>query len=155
MNDYIKIRNALDRLIDAKKDLRKLGVLRSERTIGEYGEWFAEKMTGARRDDSTSRKGYDLLLNGSWRIQVKSHAKGDHNNARWTDWPYIEKVFDELVILVFNKELFLKEAYRMTFEQADSKLRRHLKNPELKWDDCQEFKIKQYPDNLKPFILKQ
>ena len=46
MNDYIKIRNALDRLIDAKKDLRKLGVLRSERTIGEYGEWFAEKMTG-------------------------------------------------------------------------------------------------------------
>ena len=72
MNDYIKIRNALDRLIDAKKDLRKLGVLRSERTIGEYGEWFAEKMTGARRDDSTSRKGYDLLLNGSWRIQVKN-----------------------------------------------------------------------------------
>ena len=108
MNELKAIRAALDNYVTAKSELAKLGILRSERTIGEYGEWFAEILTGATRDSNTSRKGYDLVM-GDKKIQVKSHAKGDKNNARWTDWTYSSKVFDELIILVFNKELFLKE----------------------------------------------
>lgn len=85
MSKYVEIREAINRLVEAKQDLKNLGVLRSERTIGEYGEWFAEKLTGAERKGSTSRKGFDLILNNTWKIQVKAHAKGDGNNARWTD----------------------------------------------------------------------
>lgn len=151
MDNLNEIRKELDNYVKAKRKLTQLGVLRSERTIGEYGEWFAEKLTGGVRNIKTSSKGYDLTK-GTLRIQVKSHAKGDTNNARWTDWTYENKDFDELILLIFNKELVLKEAYSMTYEQACERINQNLKNKVLKWDDYQDYQISKFPSKLNSFI---
>jgi hypothetical protein len=42
----------------------------------------------------------------------------------------------------------------MTYEEAVSKIRTHLKSLELKWDDCSEYRIKNYPEDLEAFILR-
>lgn len=41
MDKLIETRKALDLFVSAKAELTRHGVFRSERTIGEYGEWFA------------------------------------------------------------------------------------------------------------------
>ena len=153
MKDEIsQVREALDEFVRAKQKLRELDAIRSERVTGEIGEWFAEKLTGARRAETTSQTGWDLLL-GDKRIQVKCHAKGDQNNARWTQWTYKDKLFDELIILVFNKELYLNEAYRMTYEQAHVRVKWDQKQVVLRWDDCTDFRIRHFPKELEPFLM--
>lgn len=63
MTKYQLIKTNIELLINAKNQLKELNVLRSERVTGEFGEWFAEELTGAKRAKSTTQKGWDLILN--------------------------------------------------------------------------------------------
>ena len=136
-----EVYDAIESLNRAKEDLRKLDVLRSERLTGEFGEWFAEVFFDAPRADSTSQSGWDLVSRNGDKIQVKTHAKGDNNNARWTEWKYQSKEFDILVILIFTKELKLKEAYRIPYNVAMRHIDFENKQVVLKWDYYPSFSI--------------
>jgi hypothetical protein len=81
---YKKVRSAVQQLIRAKNNLKSLGVLRSERLVGEFGEWFAEQLISGERATSTTQSGWDLICNGK-KYQVKTHAKSESNGARWTE----------------------------------------------------------------------
>lgn len=137
---YALAREAIDHITSGKQALRNLKVIRSERLVGEIGEWFAEELLGAKRADSTSQAGYDNRL-GDLKIQVKTHAKGDDNNARWTEYRYDRGVFDELIILVFSKEFYLKEFYRIPEEIAYNSVDRTKKQTVLKWDNMNSYRI--------------
>ena len=132
---------AIQKLNDAKEELRSLDVFRSERLTGEFGEWFAERLINAKRAASTSQTGWDLLGANGEKIQVKTHAKGDKNKARWTEWNYSAGAFDILMILVFTKEYKLKEAYRIPYQNAEEEIDFEKKQVVLKWDDYSEFNI--------------
>jgi hypothetical protein len=139
-NNYRDVRDALNQIVSAKQILRNLKVIRSERFTGELGEWFVGEMYNALPAASTSQKGWDLML-GDRRIQVKTHAKGDGNNARWTELgKYTEEDFDELIIVVFTKEFSLKELYKVPVKDAIS----HVKGKQrvIGWNDISRFKIK-------------
>lgn len=62
MSVFTEVREALNQLVAAKKRLRALGVIRSERFTGEVGEWFVEMLFDGTRAQRTSQKGWDLLV---------------------------------------------------------------------------------------------
>ena len=142
---YIKIRRALDDLVEAKRKLRECGVLRSERFVGEIGEWFVKSILEAKRAETSSQKGWDLLLDGK-KIQVKTHAKGDDNNARWTEIKYDKEAFDELIVVIFTKEFHLKEFYRIPINIVMQRIVPSGKQKIIKWDDLNDHQVQ--IDNL-------
>ena len=137
---FPEVREQLDSIVEAKRRLRELDVIRSERMVGEIGEWLAESIFGGERVKSTSQKGYDLIGDGR-RVQVKTHAKGDENNARWTEFKYEPGQFDEFVIIVMSKELRLKEVYRIPEEIVFERIDETKKQRIVKWDDYADFGI--------------
>lgn len=151
MKKYQEIKETVQIYIQAKKKLRELDVLRSERLTGEFGEWFAEKLTSANRAPSTTQSGWDLIRDGE-KFQVKTHAKSESNKARWTEWKYSEKKFDFLVLLIFSQELSLREAYIIPYEIAEKRINKNLKQVVLKWDDYADYKISEFPEDLKIFV---
>jgi hypothetical protein len=109
------VRELLVTLYETKAALRKLGVLRSERLTGELGEWLVETAYYGTRAKSTTQTGWDIKVSKGGqevRIQVKAHAKGQKNGARWTD---INRgsldYFERLVIVVLSDDYFVKEWY--------------------------------------------
>lgn len=71
-------------------------------------------------------------------MQVKTHAKSDDNNARWTEIKYTADEFDELIVVVLSKEL-LKEIYRVprdvVLNRAGGKQR------VIKWDNLSDYRL--------------
>jgi len=152
MSEMKEVKEALNQFVEAKQKLRSLDVIRSERVTGEIGEWFAEQLTGAKRAKSSTQKGWDLT-DGKKKYQVKTHAKGDDNNARWTTWKYNNNEFDELILLVFSKEFRLKEAYQIPYKVTQDRVDFSKKRVVLRWDDFKDFKIAISPnDDLAVFI---
>lgn len=133
-DDFSIVRDQLDSIVEAKRRLRELDVIRSERMVGEIGEWLAESILGGERVQSTSQKGHDVIRE-DLRVQVKTHAKGDENNARWTDFKYEPGQFDELVIIVMSKDLKLKEVFRIPEEVVFERIDETKKQRVVNWDD--------------------
>lgn len=126
-DDYIKIRQAIIALASAKKTLRELKVIRSERLTGEIGEFLAGIQLGGEviQADSTSNKGWDLMWRGPnmdkhERIQVKCHAKGPGNKARWTIVKHVDD-FERLIVLVLSHDYHLKEIYNIPTAEVKSR----------------------------------
>ena len=138
--NYTEIRIILDLLAKSKQRLRDLGVIRSERLVGEIGEWFFTAIYGGERAPSTTQKGWDVKLNGK-KIQIKTHAKGDKNNARWTVVEFNGDEFDELVIIVFTKEYYLKEFYRASNKLVLKNIESSGNRKIIKWDKLSKKKI--------------
>ena len=138
--NYKKVKETLYKLANAKQDLRELGVIRSERLVGEIGEWFFTAIYGGKRAQSTTQKGWDVKLNGK-KIQIKTHAKGDKNNARWTVINFCEDDPDELVIVVFTKEFCLKEFYRVSSKVLVNYIETSGDRKIVYWDKIAKWKI--------------
>jgi hypothetical protein len=134
------IRSAINKIVDGKNTLRKLGVIRSERLIGEIGEWIGKSIFGGESAESSSQKGYDLVIDGK-KYQVKAHAKGENNNARWTEFKYEKGQFDYLVIIVMCSDLYLKEVYCIDEETVFSRLNLSKKQRVVDWDNYTDYKI--------------
>lgn len=149
-----EVKKAVQQLVLAKNKLKSLGVLRSERLVGEFGEWFAEQLISGERAISTTQSGWDIICNEK-KYQVKTHAKSDSTGARWTEWKYTKKEFDFLILLIFSSRLFLNEAYIISYEIAERRVNRTRKQIVLDWDDYMDFKILEFPENLKLFLANK
>lgn len=120
--------------------LRELDVIRSERLVGELGEWLAESIFGGQRAESSTQKGYDII-NNDRKVQVKTHAKGDGNNARWTEFKYQRGEFDDFIIIVMTKEFRLKEVYHIPEEVVFERINEAKKQRVLDWDAYPEYSV--------------
>lgn len=139
--EYLKVRKSLDNLAKAKQELRDLHVIRSERLVGEIGEWFFTALYGGERAKSSTQKDWDIVLDGK-KIQIKTHAKGDKNNARWSVLKFNGNEFDELVIIVLSKEFYLKEFFRVEANFLSNLIEKSGDRTIIKWDKLSNYKIK-------------
>lgn len=135
-----QIRRAIDQFVSAKDVLRDLGVVRSERLVSEIGEWFFTALFGGCKADSATQKGWDVSLDNR-KIQIKTHAKGDNNSARWTEYNYTEGACDEVVIIVFTARFYLKEFYRIPISHVVGNLKKSKQKTVLRWNDFAAFRI--------------
>lgn len=138
--EQFQIRAAIDNLVCAKERLSALRVIRSERLVGEIGEWLFTAIYGGTRATSSSQKGWDVKLDEK-RVQVKTHAKGDKNNARWTELNYDNNAFDEIAILVFTRTFHLKEFYRAPSVTVMQRAENSGKQKIVKWDKLKDCRI--------------
>ena len=134
------IRSALDSMVRAKRVLRDYDVTRSERLVGEIGEWLVESIFGGERASSSSQKGYDIIRDDR-RVQVKTHAKGDANNARWTEFKYQKGEFDDFVIVVMSKEYCLKEIFYIPEDVLFERINESKKQRVVDWDQYHDCRI--------------
>jgi hypothetical protein len=108
------VRKCLDQLSAAKSALFNGNVIRSERLTGELGEYLALLQLGGHLATATSNKGWDLITTISGKkdqkVQVKAHAKGRSNTARWSEFTTIS-AFDYLFIVVFSPNYYVRELY--------------------------------------------
>lgn len=143
MIDTALVRNLLDKLYESKTALLQLGVLRSERFTGELGEWLAETAYKGKRAKGTTQKGWDIeAVESGVRslIQVKTHAKGKRNIARWTEVrPECLELFDRLVIIVLSDEYYIREWFDIPKQALRRALVQSGKSWVVNWDkvkDC-------------------
>jgi hypothetical protein len=144
-----KTKEMIKKFSDSKKDLFKNGIIRSERVTGEIGEYLAcLQFANSKLAATTSNPGWDIKVeieNQIQKIQVKSHAKGLYNNARWSEVKNIH-LFDYLFIVIFNSEYHVKELYNIPTHaiKAHGKLNKDRGIYLIPWD---KFKIYQVPPN--------
>jgi len=140
-----RVRELLRTLYETKASLRELGVLQSERFTDELGEWLVEKAYNGTRVDSTSQPGWDVIATEGGReirLQVKAHAKGKKNNARWTEIHADSLAhFDRLVIVVLSDDYFIKEWYDIPTHAVRQVLVPTRKLPVVNWDKVQGYAI--------------
>lgn len=133
-------RALLTTLYRTKEALRQKGVMRSERFTGELGEWLVEVAYRAKRASATSQRGWDVQAETDGKIsllQVKTHAKGKKNSARWTELrPECLELFDRLVIVVLSDDYFIKEWFDIPKEALRSMLTQSGKSWIVRWDDA-------------------
>jgi hypothetical protein len=134
-----EIRNLLDQIALAKHKLFESKIIRSERLTGEIGEYLAElQYPAARRAGTTSNKGWDLILPCGQKIQVKTHAKGAGNNARWTEVRHLE-AFDILLIVVLTPNYLLRELYEVTRDKLKTLAKVNARNvATISWDKLEK-----------------
>ncbi len=116
------VRKFLDELSNAKSALFEAKVIRSERLTGELGEYLALLQLGGELATATSNKGWDLLAkiggNENQRVQVKAHAKGSSNTARWSQFTSID-AFEYLFIVVLSPDYRVRELYLVDSEALE------------------------------------
>lgn len=142
------VKLALRDLANAKQTLRNLNIIRSERLTGEIGEYIASiQLPCAEHAATTSNKGWDLLWKdpasgNQMRIQVKCHAKGPKNTARWTVIKHLDD-FEILMIVVLSHDYQLKELYQILVKDVQDRTENNLDRKEFTvyWDKFKDFKI--------------
>ncbi len=136
------ISDAIRNYVRSKKQLRELGIANTERQIvSEIGEWLVLQLFGGERAANRTQPDWDIMSDNK-RIQVKSHAKGKNNNARYTKIKYLEDAdIDELIIVVFSQDLIIKEFYKILWSEAQEFIRRNNVKPVIYWNDLQNYKI--------------
>jgi hypothetical protein len=136
------VRSLLDQIAFAKKSLFDAKIIRSERLTGEIGEYLAElQFPMAKRAGTTSNKGWDLILPDGNKIQVKTHAKGAANKARWTEVRHIE-AFDILLIVVLSTNYSLREIYQVPRDELEKLAKKnHREVAIINWDKLRKFRV--------------
>lgn len=138
-------RALLATLYKTKEALRQKGVIRSERFTGELGEWLVEVAYEAERAAATSQRGWDVKERSAGKsslLQVKTHAKGKKNGARWTEVrPECLELFDRLIIVVLSDDYFIREWFDIPKEALRAMLTQSGKSWIVKWDDAKSHAI--------------
>ena len=71
MSDDLKIKNAINKFFESAKELKNLGVIDSDRYLGDIGEYIFTKTTlGAALEANKRTKGHDSTFDGK-KYQVK------------------------------------------------------------------------------------
>src|SRR5882724_2134124 len=134
------IRELLDTLFETKAALREHGVVRSERFTGELGEWLAETAYKGKRAKSVTQKGWDVEITenaSKLLLQVKAHAKGKGNNAKWTEIDQDSvKLFDRLIIIVLSDDYYIKNWFDIPKDALLKILIPSGKSYVVRWDDA-------------------
>ena len=141
MRELQKLSKTLRKIVEAKKELRELGVATTERhLIGEISEWIVKELYSATRAENKSQPNWDLHLKER-KFQVKSHAKGLNNKVRWTEIKYSEAAdITHLIIIVFDCDYTIKEFYELEWRDAKQYIQRTNKKQTIKWDDISKYK---------------
>lgn len=92
---------AIFSLSDSFSVLRRCGVIRSTRLVGDLGEWYVATLYDGEISLSQAQKGWDILEKSSGqRLQVKTQTFDPKN-----PWNYLTtspELFDRLIIVLLT-----------------------------------------------------
>ena len=88
---------------NAVQDLKKAGIIRSDKYLGDIGEYICEQLYKIKLSDSKREKGYDGIAEGK-KYQVKFHNSQTRTNI------YLGKPKEyDIVLVVLGPESLLRK----------------------------------------------
>lgn len=100
----------------ARQGLRKLGILRSERTLqSDYAEWLVAALLDLQLARSTTQKAWDAKDAQGRTYQIKSRIVRNLSQNTSFDLATIEEPFDYLVCVFFSPTLELLGVARVPY----------------------------------------
>lgn len=100
-------------IYNIEEELRHKKIIRSNKVKEDYGEWLAAKLFNGEISENRNEAGWDIDVNGI-RYQVKTHRKGDGNNAQWSTI----KTFEfHVLIFQLNPNYTIKNLFRIIPEK--------------------------------------
>lgn len=143
--NYSIISDAIKKYLEAKKKLQECINAKTERQISsEIGEWFVMEVYDGQKAESKIQRDWDIITKDGKKIQVKTHAKHETNDNRWTKIQYgIDADIDELIIIIFSPSLSIDEFYRISWMEVQQYIR-VVKNGVrcVYWNQLSNFKLK-------------
>lgn len=139
-------KKAIENYIIALQQLHTLGILKSKHDFtSQIGEWLVETIYDGIRAESTIQKGWDIDVNG-WHIQVKTHAKSEGNNNRFSaiERNETDKI-DELIIIEFTSFYKILKFYKVPWSEVIKHIEsKNIKSPRsrLYWRNLKSFTVK-------------
>ncbi len=102
-----EIRTAIDQYVVALKQLKKLGVVRTERNVqGDYAEWLVAQKFGLELSENPVQKGWDGKDAKGKLYQIKARTVRDLSTPTSFDGHYdTDPSFDNLVCVFLDREL--------------------------------------------------
>lgn len=131
---------ALAEIQNGMEKLRRLRVIRSQKVVGDLGEWVVAQVFDGELATSKGNRNWDILAEGE-RIQVKAHAKAPDNSTRWTGFPKAPRGYDAMVVVVFSPAFRVLELYKVPAEDVGRLLRTSGNKLRLHWDDLGAWRV--------------
>jgi len=98
-------RHLIRRYLDAREGLKRLGILRSGRTLqGDYAEWLVARLLGLQLSESSVEKGLDAEDSQGRTYQIKSRIVSNLSSPTSFDLNNPKFRFDYLVAVFFSPE---------------------------------------------------
>jgi len=135
-----QVLQALAEIQNGMEKLRSLGVIRSQKVVGDLGEWLVAQVFGGEIAASKGNADWDVIADGE-RIQVKAHAKAADNSTRWTGFPKPPAGVDAIAVVVFSPAFRVLELYKVPAEELGRLLRASGDKLRLPWDDLGDWRV--------------
>ena len=135
-----QVLQALTEIQDGMENLRNLGAIRSQKVVGDLGEWLVAQVFNGELAASKGNPGWDVIADGE-RISVKAHAKAGDNSTRWTGFPEQPAGVDTIAVVVFSTAFRVLEFYKVPLEKLRRLLRPSGHKLRLHWDDLGAWRI--------------
>ncbi len=126
---------------DAVAFLRRSGVIRSTRFVGDLGEWYAEVLFGGSRSTNQAQPGWDIDT-GTERLQVKAQRYDKSN--RWNYLGSDPARFSHLVVIILQDDFRIRAVYKApSVELVEGVLRTERPSGKLiyHWDDLEAWRV--------------
>lgn len=142
---------AFEQIAAAEQSLRDLGVVRSQRTESDYGEWIASQVLKLPMATNRVNKGWDIG-DGSRRVQVKTHAKAANTSARRTTLRSTALDFDELAVVLLTPTYRLRSFYLVPRESVEQLFPFVSGKRTIAWRKLADFSVRAIPSTLRPLL---
>jgi len=134
MQADIHIQKLISNYIEAKYELKKAGILRTDRNLqGDYAEWFVSKKFNLKLSDSTIQKGFDAVDFEGNTYQIKSRMVYSTDQSTSFDFNNIDHKFDFLIGVFFNKYLEILKIIKVSYEDVVSNVTKNKTNYRFRW----------------------
>lgn len=144
-----RIIESVDCIVAAHDALSRDSVIRSQRFVGDFGEWIASQVLSMNICGNLTQRGYDLVSAGT-TVQVKTNARGGRASRTILKDSTME--FDELAIVILTRTYRLRAMYRVS--RADVGRLAAFSNGRrvLQWSRLEAFAIRTVPLALAPLL---
>jgi hypothetical protein len=115
----------LRRWSEVMTELRRRGMIWSGKSpVADYAEYLVARHYGV-EPLRGSNPGYDLVTKDGHRVQVKSRRYTAHSTpSHFGEFSkFMEGRFDELVVVLFEDDLRVRTAYRVSYDWARERAR--------------------------------
>lgn len=146
-----QIASSLRDLCAAQETLQRLGIIRSQRVVSDFGEWFASKLLSMQLCSSRTQRGWDLEIPGK-RVQVKTHAKAEGNRARRTTLRKNALDFDELAVVILSNTYRVRTVYLVPRGAVETLAPYNDGKRILFWSALKPFELRTVPVELTPLL---
>lgn len=136
---------ALSDLAAAHRRLNELKAIRSQRFIGDLGEWVASQLLQMALCSSQTEKGCDLV-GGGLKVQVKTTAKKGKKYR--TTLRADALAYHALAIVILSPDLLLERVFVLPLSRVESSPIRGRQRRAIQWSGNSEFAMKAIPSAL-------